>query len=487
MTCFLVFMQAEGPAQLATGAMITFVFLVLNLKIRPFCSDNLNAVQTFSLVAQFLTLFSGILIGYLEEMEAGKNAKSSDQGDQNDTGVLGSMIVVINCATLVWPILRKIMVGKVEEYMEKLLWCAGLPRSCYMNYCCGNKRAEAKRIKMRDERASKREEIKAKWLLEHPEEAERVAAAEKHHVADETYYELYQADKNHDGFGVCARVFLAVYIHERMRKCHVSALTVCLFDMERGAAVDFKEFCLLPENQGMSHTELRLEFDKYDKNDNENLGRSELRRFHDDRHAPNITSTRACSMPDEVQPTVEVSQQAREAPMLAQSCAPVAPAAIEASQTHPLVSIPAWDNPQPADLSAPREAASLQWMPQQLTGTLVANSDIVMQSGISMTSQPRRQFVRHEPKQPAENIATSELTFSGFEASSDREQVKPVMCLAHLEARQDSESEDLGLPTPVESPRNVLSIAEPPISASAPHGEPDDRSAPASRWTSFFI
>ena len=82
MTCFLVFMQAEGPAQLATGAMITFVFLVLNLKIRPFCSDNLNAVQTFSLVAQFLTLFSGILIGYLEEMEAGKNAKSSDLGDQ---------------------------------------------------------------------------------------------------------------------------------------------------------------------------------------------------------------------------------------------------------------------------------------------------------------------------------------------------------------------------------------------------------------------
>jgi hypothetical protein len=138
---------------------------------------------------------------------------------------------------------------------------------------------------------------------------------------------------------------------------------------------------------------------------------------------------------------VEVSQQASEAPMLAQSCAPVAPGAIETSQTHPLVSLPAWDGSQQAGLSAHREEASLQWKPQQLTGRSVANSDLVMQS--STREQPRREFVRHEPMQPAEAIMTTELTFSGFGASSDSEQVKPVMCLAHLGARQDSESEDL--------------------------------------------
>ena len=300
---------------------------------------------------------------------------------------------------------------------------------------------------------------------------------------------------------VCLRVLLVVYIHECIRKCHVSALTVCPFDMELGATVDFGEFCLLPENQGMSHAELRLEFDKYDKNHNEHLGRSELKRFHNDHNAPKITLIQAGSIPDEVQPTVEVAQKAREAPMLAQSCAPVAPGAIETSQAHPLVSLPAWDGSQQAGLSAHREEASLQWKPQQLTGTSVANADLVVQSSIREQSQ--LQFVRPEPRQPAEAIITSELSFSGFGASSDSEQVKPVMRLAHLEARQDSESEDLDLPTPVESPRNVLSTADPSISASAPDGKPaqtmvldhlepnkhnpDDRSAPASRWTNFFI
>ena len=45
--------------------MITFAFLVMNLSYRPYCTDGLNYLQTFSLIAQFLTLFCGILIGYV--------------------------------------------------------------------------------------------------------------------------------------------------------------------------------------------------------------------------------------------------------------------------------------------------------------------------------------------------------------------------------------------------------------------------------------
>ena len=238
----------------------------------------------------------------------------------------------------------------------------------------------------------------------------------------------------------------------------------------------------------MSRVELRLEFDKYDSNHNEHLGRSEFKRFHDDHHAPKITLFHAGSTPDDVQPTVEVAQQAREAPMLAQSCAPVTPGAIETSQSQPLVSLPAWHGSQQAGLSAHCEEASLQWKPQQVAGTSIANADLVMQS----REQPQRQFVRHEPRQPAKAIVTSELTFLGLGASSDSEQVKPEICLAHLEARQDSESEDLDLPTPVESPRNVRSSSEPAQTRGLDHLEsnkdnPDDHSAPASRWTNFVI
>lgn len=56
--------SAQGPAQLTVGAMITFGFLIMNLSYRPYCTDGLNSLQTFSLISQFLTLFCGILIGY---------------------------------------------------------------------------------------------------------------------------------------------------------------------------------------------------------------------------------------------------------------------------------------------------------------------------------------------------------------------------------------------------------------------------------------
>lgn len=104
MTCFLVFLQARGPSQLATGAIITFVFLVLNLTLQPYCTDGLN-LQSFSLVALFSTLFCGILVGYTKEMEY-KN-QGSDKGDQTDGVLMGAIIVAINSATLISPILRK--------------------------------------------------------------------------------------------------------------------------------------------------------------------------------------------------------------------------------------------------------------------------------------------------------------------------------------------------------------------------------------------
>ena len=35
--------------------MITFIFLVINLGYRPYCTASLNSLKTFSLIAQFLT------------------------------------------------------------------------------------------------------------------------------------------------------------------------------------------------------------------------------------------------------------------------------------------------------------------------------------------------------------------------------------------------------------------------------------------------
>jgi hypothetical protein len=40
MTSILIFIMPGTPGQLFTGAMIAFVFLILNLHIRPFCTGT---------------------------------------------------------------------------------------------------------------------------------------------------------------------------------------------------------------------------------------------------------------------------------------------------------------------------------------------------------------------------------------------------------------------------------------------------------------
>ena len=125
MTCVLVFLQFNGPAQLGTGAMITFVFLVINVVCRPFITTGLNSLQTFSLVSQWLTLFVGIMIGYTDAKD-----KLEDDGkgyDQADRFWLAVLILVSNGFVCAWPIARKWKTDSYSGYIQSLLWLVNLP------------------------------------------------------------------------------------------------------------------------------------------------------------------------------------------------------------------------------------------------------------------------------------------------------------------------------------------------------------------------
>jgi hypothetical protein len=148
-----VFLQTEGPGQLATGAVITFVFLLLNLTCQPFCTDGLNSLQSFSLISQFFTLFCGILIGFTANMDK----MGSDAQEKEDSSVLGWTIVLLNSATLVFPLVRKIMTGKHIELMETFICVVRFPLTCYMNWCGGQKRRDARIARKRAERAARHE------------------------------------------------------------------------------------------------------------------------------------------------------------------------------------------------------------------------------------------------------------------------------------------------------------------------------------------
>jgi hypothetical protein len=144
-----VFLQTEGPGQLAIGAVITFVFLLLNLTCKPFCTDGLNNLQSVSLVSQFFTLFCGILIGYMANMDK----TGSDAQAKEDSTVLGSVIVLLNCMTIVFPLVLKIMSGKIIELMEMLIGVARFPFNYYMKWCGKQKRRDARIKRKRTEKA----------------------------------------------------------------------------------------------------------------------------------------------------------------------------------------------------------------------------------------------------------------------------------------------------------------------------------------------
>jgi hypothetical protein len=133
MTSVLVFIKPGTPGQMSVGAMITFFFLLLGLFWRPFCSSILNSLNNGTLIAQFLTLFVGIMIVLLDAMPAGTSQAGGD--DRLDRVIMSFMVVAVNGVALAWPFLHKVLSGKLADYydmtMEVYYWCC----SKYARWC----------------------------------------------------------------------------------------------------------------------------------------------------------------------------------------------------------------------------------------------------------------------------------------------------------------------------------------------------------------
>jgi hypothetical protein len=138
MTSVLVFIRPGTPGQLSAGAMITFFFLLLGLFWRPFCSSTLNSLNNGTLIAQFLTLFVGIMIALLDAIPGG----TSRGDDSIDRAIMSFMVVAVNGVALAWPFIHKVASGKLADYYDMTMnvytWCC----SKYVRWC-GSKQQRA--------------------------------------------------------------------------------------------------------------------------------------------------------------------------------------------------------------------------------------------------------------------------------------------------------------------------------------------------------
>ena len=79
----------------------------------------------------------------------------SDSAEREESRIFGNIIVLINCGTLAFPLARKIMTDKHIELMEKIISFLKLPFKCYMAWCGGERRLDARIAIKRQEQAAR--------------------------------------------------------------------------------------------------------------------------------------------------------------------------------------------------------------------------------------------------------------------------------------------------------------------------------------------
>ena len=136
MTSLLIFVYPDDPAQMAAGLFITFCFLLANMTFQPFATPSLNTLQSFSMVAQFLTLFVGIMMAFTEKQE---------QDDTNTAGtdraIVSVLIVLINGTMMLFPVLQLFLNGGLQDYYQQVL---SLLERLFHLFTCGRYRPKEK-------------------------------------------------------------------------------------------------------------------------------------------------------------------------------------------------------------------------------------------------------------------------------------------------------------------------------------------------------
>ena len=123
LTTTMVFFFPNSTGQVASAFLITLFFLIITTLYRPFCTEDLNNFQVFSLLVQALTLFSGILLS-IEEF-ADREVKASGVKDHSTQSlrqrdILSFFVFVINCLTVGWPLMHLVWTGAFAQLSERI-------------------------------------------------------------------------------------------------------------------------------------------------------------------------------------------------------------------------------------------------------------------------------------------------------------------------------------------------------------------------------
>jgi hypothetical protein len=85
------------------GLLITFIFLALNASCKPYCTVGLSHLHSLTLVAQFITLFGGLVIIVEDYIQQSLIAAGEIDTTTAKVSIISYLVYLGNGAVLIWP------------------------------------------------------------------------------------------------------------------------------------------------------------------------------------------------------------------------------------------------------------------------------------------------------------------------------------------------------------------------------------------------
>jgi hypothetical protein len=100
------------------GLLITFFFLALTSTCKPFCTEGLSRLHALTLVAQFISLFGGLVLIVEEFISEQLAAANESDNTSIKTSIIHALVFLCNGAVVGWPIIQFLLLKSPLEIVE---------------------------------------------------------------------------------------------------------------------------------------------------------------------------------------------------------------------------------------------------------------------------------------------------------------------------------------------------------------------------------
>jgi hypothetical protein len=103
------------------GLAITFIFLALNSACKPFCTEGLSRLSALTLIAQFITLYGGMVLIVEYFIKKERSASNEEDTTSNTISIIYGLVYISNAAVCGWPAIQFLLVSDPVRYMKSAL------------------------------------------------------------------------------------------------------------------------------------------------------------------------------------------------------------------------------------------------------------------------------------------------------------------------------------------------------------------------------